>query len=206
MFLSFFLLFSCPFPYGIENSLSNPIIRITIRLLALPPTPKTPDPTTTHLSAPSLSKNYLISPPGSPPEGWEPIIEDPPNSISLAEDLRRALEQLVLKRGRKWGDEEGGPEVILETNTGFIVQVEDTTGGGGGGGKEDDEYQNSPTSTGIHLVKATVESMRNGDGDGDGDGDGGAHDELMEGGSAGWRTPGLGEETFRIMPTARPPV
>lgn len=36
-------------------------------------------------------RNFLISPPGSPPVGWEPIREDPPNRDTLADDLIRAL-------------------------------------------------------------------------------------------------------------------
>ncbi|KAN0062232.1 hypothetical protein ACQY0O_005413 [Thecaphora frezii] len=46
------------------------------------------------LSVPSTDKNFLISPPGSPPVGWEPIREDPPNRDTLAEDLMRALGEL----------------------------------------------------------------------------------------------------------------
>lgn len=33
----------------------------------------------------------MISPPGSPPVGWEPIREDPPNRDTLADDLMKAL-------------------------------------------------------------------------------------------------------------------
>jgi hypothetical protein len=47
-----------------------------------------------HLPVPVTDKNFLISPPGSPPVGWEQIREDPPNVDTLADDLMRALEGL----------------------------------------------------------------------------------------------------------------
>lgn len=46
------------------------------------------------LAVPTTDKNFLISPPGSPPVGWEPIREDPPNRDTLADDLMRALADL----------------------------------------------------------------------------------------------------------------
>lgn len=48
----------------------------------------------TSLPVPVTDKNFLISPPGSPPVGWEPIREDPPNADTLADDLMRALGDL----------------------------------------------------------------------------------------------------------------
>jgi len=50
------------------------------------------------LRPPALEKNFLISPPGSPPVGWEPIREDPPNSTPLAEDLMSALRKLQIQQ------------------------------------------------------------------------------------------------------------
>lgn len=47
-----------------------------------------------HLAPPKLEKNWLISPPGSPPVGWEQIREDPPNRVVLADDLILALANL----------------------------------------------------------------------------------------------------------------
>lgn len=47
-----------------------------------------------HLAVPATDRNFLISPPGSPPIGWEPIKEDPPNRETLADDLIRALGSL----------------------------------------------------------------------------------------------------------------
>ncbi|KAG0324581.1 hypothetical protein BGZ99_001645 [Dissophora globulifera] len=49
------------------------------------------DPATRYLHPPELEKNWLISPPGSPPIGWTQVREDPPNSLHLAEDLVKAL-------------------------------------------------------------------------------------------------------------------
>ncbi|CAG8787879.1 4060_t:CDS:2, partial [Cetraspora pellucida] len=44
-----------------------------------------------HLNVPELEKNWLISPPGSPPVGWIQSREDHPNSITLADDLVHAF-------------------------------------------------------------------------------------------------------------------
>ena len=44
-----------------------------------------------HLKAPSLGKLLFISPPPSPPAGWEIKEEEPPNKEVHAEDLQRAL-------------------------------------------------------------------------------------------------------------------
>jgi len=51
-------------------------------------------PHTAYLQPPAVEKNFLISPPGSPPVGWEQIREDPPNPTPLAEDLIVALKKL----------------------------------------------------------------------------------------------------------------
>lgn len=53
-----------------------------------------------HLPVPHTTKNFLISPPGSPPEGWEPVEEEPPNATALAADLLAALQRLQLNRAR----------------------------------------------------------------------------------------------------------
>lgn len=51
-----------------------------------------------RLPVPATDKNFLISPPGSPPVGWEQIREDPPNLDTLADDLVKALESLSVGR------------------------------------------------------------------------------------------------------------
>ncbi len=91
------------------------------------------------LAVPTTDKNFLISPPGSPPVGWEPIREDPPNRDTLADDLMKALADLrdtgshiESHQPRVWGEsgvedgEEkkertsggaGTPEVIIAPST-----------------------------------------------------------------------------------------
>lgn len=44
-----------------------------------------------HLNVPELERNWLVSPPCSPPVGWTQVREDRPNSNTLANDLVHAL-------------------------------------------------------------------------------------------------------------------
>ncbi|KAF9361151.1 carbohydrate-binding module 1 protein [Mortierella sp. AD094] len=64
---------------------------VTIRVYFGQHTEISVDPATRYLHPPELEKNWLISPPGSPPIGWSQIREDPPNSVHLADDLVKAL-------------------------------------------------------------------------------------------------------------------
>jgi hypothetical protein len=75
-----------------------------------------------YLMPPAVEKNFLISPPGSPPVGWEPIREDPPNATPLADDLMEALKKLQVHQTRK-----PSLELLLEPNeeSGVGVYVED---------------------------------------------------------------------------------
>ncbi|KAI5475276.1 protein of Calcipressin family [Pseudohyphozyma bogoriensis] len=70
----------------------------------------------TLLSVPALSKNFLISPPGSPPVGWEQTLEEAPNSQThptddWGEELARALRYLSVSSG---GDEDEDEDVELK--------------------------------------------------------------------------------------------
>lgn len=176
--------------------------------------PDHPDPN--RLAPPVHPRNFLVSPPGSPPEGWEPIAEEAPNDQTLASDLIRALDSLQVDpswngvdRPRWIGSDEGegegsakAPEpladVILETLSGFTVAVQapEMQGSQTEESTEQVEYLFDSTvqgssASGISNERATVDSMQ------------GRYET-----SAGWRTPGLGERTYsgRPAPTARPPV
>ncbi|KAG7453115.1 Calcipressin [Guyanagaster necrorhizus] len=79
-----------------------------------------PVPQANFLRPPAVEKNFLISPPGSPPVGWEPIKEDPPNAAPLADDLIAALKLLQVQ--------ESGPsvEVLIHPEDSCVgVFVED---------------------------------------------------------------------------------
>ena len=78
-----------------------------------------------YLRPPAIEKNFLISPPGSPPVGWEQIREDPPNATPLAHDLMTALQKLHLQQG---SHSESGVEVLIEPDeaeAGIAIYVED---------------------------------------------------------------------------------
>ncbi|PFH53555.1 hypothetical protein AMATHDRAFT_137340 [Amanita thiersii Skay4041] len=83
-------------------------------------------PPTSYLQPPAVEKNFLISPPGSPPVGWEQIKEDPPNACPLAQDLMAALKKLEVQE-RRMGTV-GSPtlEMLLHPEeAGVGVYVED---------------------------------------------------------------------------------
>jgi calcipressin-2 len=80
------------------------------------------------LEPPVLEKNWLISPPGSPTEGWVQVEEDPPNSFTLHEDIQAALDRLALELGQTEAGETDNAEkpsgnVILDTTSLGGVQV-----------------------------------------------------------------------------------
>jgi len=70
-----------------------------------------------YLRPPAIEKNFLISPPGSPPVGWEPIKEEPPNPTPLADDLMAALRRLQVHNKRS------SREMLLEPEDGVGVTV-----------------------------------------------------------------------------------
>lgn len=95
-----------------------------MRVYRADPTPIISDETQEHnhyLRPPVNEKNFLISPPGSPPVGWEQIREDPPNATPLANDLIAALRKLELQeQSERRGP---GPEVLLEPEDGVGISV-----------------------------------------------------------------------------------
>jgi hypothetical protein len=66
-------------------------------------------PTDQHLKAPQLDKLFFISPPPSPPAGWEIRNEEPPNKEVHADDLAYALARLHARQAPASPDEISGP-------------------------------------------------------------------------------------------------
>ncbi|RPB05546.1 Calcipressin-domain-containing protein, partial [Choiromyces venosus 120613-1] len=62
-------------------------------------------PVDQHLQAPESKKLFFISPPPSPPHGWEMRNEEPPNAVVVAEDLAHALSRLAWVKTAKEGGE-----------------------------------------------------------------------------------------------------
>lgn len=165
--------------------------RLTLRLYLAAPTVLTADKD--HLEPPPITKNFLISPPGSPPEGWEPILEDPPNSNTLATDLMRALEALAFKapqRGEKTtiiNDDLDGPSVTVQDMDPEPEHADDEV--------PDEIFESAEghrQAVRISHVKATVDSMGGGDRTPGGSLFGGYADAFAVGGG-------------KIVPTPMPP-
>lgn len=70
-----------------------------------------------HLKAPSLGKLLFISPPPSPPCGWEIRDEDPPNKTTHADDLQRALAGLAASDKEPAPGSQEGPNAPADRNT-----------------------------------------------------------------------------------------
>jgi calcipressin-2 len=89
-----------------------------------------------HLRPPELEKNFLISPPGSPPVGWEQIKEEAPNSAPLADDLMVALRKLASRQRSK----RDSVEILIQPEDagGVGVYLEDCDGA------EDDDDDDKP--------------------------------------------------------------
>jgi len=98
--------------------------QIVLRVYRADPNPLIPEgehcwiPNASYLKPPAIEKNFLISPPGSPPVGWEPVKEDPPNSSPLADDLIQALRKL-----KTFDDDQPAYEQLLDPLEGSGVGV-----------------------------------------------------------------------------------
>ncbi|KAJ7589504.1 calcineurin-binding protein [Mycena floridula] len=116
-----------------------------------------PIATTSYLQPPAIEKNFLISPPGSPPVGWEQIREDPPNVTPLADDLIAALKKLQLTQHKS-----SAVEVLLapdDDGSGVGVYVQDCDGDD----SDDEENWDGPPSAAKWVaIPTAMPPMRSG--------------------------------------------
>jgi hypothetical protein len=111
-------------------------------------------PSANFLRPPPIEKNFLISPPGSPPVGWEQIKEDPPNSAPLADDLIQALKKLQTRERRS------SREVLIEPEeSGVGVYVEDCDASRVDGEVEEDEWVYGETMPSRQKWRSVATSM-----------------------------------------------
>lgn len=75
-----------------------------------------------YLEPPPPVREFLISPPGSPPVGWEPVVEESPNTQTLAEDLMKALTRLAEEQSAEERTAEG-PVLIIPESSGDVPSV-----------------------------------------------------------------------------------
>ena len=116
-----------------HQTFSSPTTLRVFRADRSPLITRSPPSDDNFLRPPPVEKNFLISPPGSPPVGWEPIREDPPNRATLAEDLIVALKKLQLR------ERHGNREVLLEPEEGVGVGVYVEDADGSDSEEDDDE-------------------------------------------------------------------
>ena len=138
---------------------------------------------------------FFISPPPSPPAGWEMRDEEPPNKSVHAEDLAKALNGL---EGRRWGDNQAEEEMVED-------EIERMNGRRSAGGGQRVLYDPEEHGGRLDLPAVTVEDtggeeegpriVLDEDGDEDMDVEGGQR--RMDDGFGGGRI---------IAHTARPPT
>ena len=82
------------------------------------------NPSDQHLPLPKSDKLFFISPPPSPPMGWEMRNEDAPNTLVHPEDLAEALAKLHARPNEVYSPiSESGPSPITRRRTGSTVVV-----------------------------------------------------------------------------------
>jgi len=62
------------------------------------------EPEENYLKAPDTGRLFFISPPPSPPHGWESKQEDPPNTQTHADDLAAALQRLNARNDNTYNE------------------------------------------------------------------------------------------------------
>lgn len=136
------------------------------------------EPVDQHLQAPKSDRLFFISPPPSPPHGWEMRNEEPPNKDVHADDLATALAKLHAKQ-RDPVSPTSPVEMMTET-PGREVEVRRQRSGSTTIVYDPEHHGNSP-----NLPAIAVEDTTDSPGD---------------------LTPMEGVEKPKLFHTARPPV
>lgn len=134
------------------------------------------EPVDQHLHAPESKKLFFISPPPSPPHGWESKDEAPPNATIVAEDLAHALAKLNCntrpyqdtdEARLKEGDatSPGGFRRPRSASSVVLFEPEEKEGGRSMPGISVDDYTDSgdegspisPIESGFHTSRPPIE-------------------------------------------------
>lgn len=105
----------------------------------------------TLLSVPALSRNFLISPPGSPPVGWEQTLEEAPNPNPLPSDVETGGDG-------GWAEELSRALRFLSTTSGGDEEEEGVNLGGEGRPEQNGHEDDEPSTT--QLLMPTSSSQR----------------------------------------------
>ncbi|TNY20736.1 Proteophosphoglycan ppg4 [Rhodotorula diobovata] len=123
------------------------------RLAYLPRTAGHPPPPSSLLEVPASGKNFLISPPGSPPVGWEQIEEHAPNQRTFHEgDTSDDEVDFAELKKAGGGDDDRWADELTKALRFLSVQ------GGGGSDDEDDVDDGAPDSDGDEVMDGPCNS------------------------------------------------